>query len=164
MELIERIIYRDDFFPDSDFRANFISLIIEMQSSVLFFSCKKLIYYNSKDEFHKEFMSLDFASLHKRNSSHKWMSLMDFPKKDCRVVEIKEDENTSYFIRLSNDSIIYIYQGMEGYGTLCQYVSLVPPDDKDRSEVIEYMNEDFVDLIYDEKSGIDLVRRPDNNK
>ena len=56
-----------------------------------------------------------------------------------------------------DDSIIYIYQGMEGYGTLCQYVSLVQPDDKDRSDVVEYMNEDFVDLIYDEESGVDIL-------
>ena len=163
MELIERIIYRDDLFPKSDFCGNFISLIIEMQNSVLFFSYKELVYYNSKDEFLKKFMSLDFASLHKQNSRHKWMPLMDSIPKDCGIVEIKEDENTSYFIRLSNDSIIYIYQGMEGYGTLCQYVSLVPPDDKNRSEVVEYMNEDFVDVIYNEKTGVDLIRRPDNN-
>ena len=63
----------------------------------------------------------------------------------------------SFFIRLSNDSIIYIYQGMEGYGTLCQYVSLVPPDDKNRSEVVEYMNEDFVDVIYGEESGVNIL-------
>ena len=65
----------------------------------------------------------------------------------------------SFFIRLSNDSIIYRYQGMEGYGTLCQYVSLVQPDDKGRSDVVEYMNEDFVDLIYDEESGVDVLNK-----
>lgn len=25
------------------------------------------------------------------------------------------------------------------------------------------MNEDFVDVIYNEKTGVDLIRRPDNN-
>lgn len=48
---------------------------------------------------------------------------------------------------------------MEGYGTLCQYVSLVQPDDKGRSDVVEYMNEDFVDLIYDEESGVDVLNK-----
>lgn len=63
---------------------------------------------------------------------------------DIYIVAIREDECTSYFIKLSNDDIVYIYKWIDGMEVLYQDFEIVSPNKANYKEVIEYMNEEWV--------------------
>jgi hypothetical protein len=62
------------------------------------------------------------------------------------VVNLREDECTSYFIKFSNGDIFYIYQSMDGMEFWSQGFEIVSKSaPANYTAVIEHMNEDFVE-------------------
>ena len=151
METLKVIAYCDELLPKTSFYYNYIHVEFIAQDSVLYFSFNKFTYYSSLNLYIEQ-----KKILHANNNSQ-WTTLVNLESENLEIEEIREDENTSYFIRLSNHCIIYISQEVNGDERLIQNVSLISPKDKEYQDVTQYMKEDFVDVIYDKENGINLI-------
>ncbi|WP_293879022.1 MULTISPECIES: hypothetical protein [unclassified Sphingobacterium] len=78
-----------------------------------------------------------------------WNKLIykELGKDSLHITEIKEDELTSYFVKLSNRDVFYIYQHMDLEGTLHQNFTVVSPKEGNYSEVLEYMEEEWIETL-----------------
>jgi len=74
----------------------------------------------------------------------------ELEKNTIHITEIKEDELTSYFVKLSNMDIFYIYQQIELEDSWYQNFILVSPKEDNYNEVVEHMEEDWVETVVPE--------------
>jgi len=63
------------------------------------------------------------------------------------ITEIREDENVSYFVKISNGDIFYIYQKVYDLSNWEQDFEIIRKNSLKYSEIIEYMNEDWVETV-----------------
>lgn len=63
------------------------------------------------------------------------------------ITEIREDENVSYFVKISNGDIFYIYQKVYDLSNWEQNFEIIRKNSLKYSEIIEYMNEDWVETV-----------------
>lgn len=89
----------------------------------------------------------------------KWNIVSDL--NDNKIAAIHEDELSAYFILFTNSKIMYIYQELDGNECIRQMFRIVNPNDKDYQEIVQYMNEKWVETLYDEYSGIDNIMNRD---
>lgn len=68
-------------------------------------------------------------------------------KREVNVVSIKEDELVSYFIKLSNNDIFYIFQRVHSLEKWEQDFEIIKESSLKYSEVEEYMNESWIEEI-----------------
>lgn len=81
-----------------------------------------------------------------------WNKLIykELEKDSLYITEIKEDELTSYFVKLSNSDVFYIYQHLDLEGTWHQNFTMVLPKEDNYNEVVEYMEEEWVETVVPE--------------
>jgi hypothetical protein len=109
-----------------------LQMLFDFNDALLFFDSVKFAYIN-KNNF---------------NNSKNW-KILDYNKllNNISIVEIKEDELTSYFIKLSNDDILYIYQTIDGLEEFGQNFEIVSEGMSDYKEVCEYMAESWIETV-----------------
>ena len=102
------------------------------------------------------FDSLKFSFVDDLNLNNRWKYLPHCNDK-LLIEGIYEDEITSYFVQFSNGYIFYIYQYLDGDEDVTQDFKIVKPGDSDYNEVVEYMNEDWIDVWYCKSDSIDRI-------
>jgi DNA mismatch repair enzyme (predicted ATPase) len=94
-----------------------------------------------------KFVFLEEIELSK-NSNYNWRKInYEELKNQVHIVEIKEDELVSYFIKLSNNDIFYIFQRIDSLEKWEQDFEIINENSLRYSEVEEYMNESWIDQI-----------------
>jgi hypothetical protein len=76
--------------------------------------------------------------------------IIDYPsiENGLYVLDVKEDELTTYFIKFSNEDIMQIYQRIEGLGEWIQDFQIVSRKNLEKyTKVLDYMNESWVENI-----------------
>jgi hypothetical protein len=110
-----------------------LKIIFDLSSTLLLFDSTSFEYIN-KNEFDK------FKNWKKLNNGN-------FLNSNIKISEIKEDELTSFFVKFSNDDILYIYQRIDGLEEFSQNFKIVSKGMTDYKEVYEYMSEDWVETV-----------------
>lgn len=111
---------------------------------------------NSCIEFDSSIFQVRDKTISRVEKTVKWHKV-HYPAIDThlKIVNLKEDENVSYFVEFSNGDILYIYQRIVGnVDDWFQDFEIVTRDDTHKyNEVFNYMNEDFVEdaIINNEK-------------
>ena len=143
MEQIKSIFYKEIAYPYSNNQYG-LAIIIMMQKKCLYFDSSSFYFVKSpSDNFNKQ----------------KWNIVSDL--NDNKIAAIHEDELSAYFILFTNSKIMYIYQELDGNECIRQMFRIVNPNDKDYQEIVQYMNEKWVETLYDEYSGIDNIMNRD---
>lgn len=108
---------------------------------ILFELTDQYVYFDSSRFLVKEKSEIDVTT--------KWRILEYIGlESDIFIEEIKEDENTSYFIKFSNNDILYIYQFVDGMENWVLDFEIVTINEISKyNELIKYMNEDWVENI-----------------
>lgn len=143
MEQIKSILYKEIANPYSTNQYG-LAIIIIMQKECLYFDSSSFCFVKSTNKiFNKQ----------------KWHIVSDL--NDSKIAEIHEDELSAYFILFTDRSIMYIYQELDGNECIRQMFRIVKPNDEDYHEVVQYMNEKWIETIYDAHSGIDNIMNCD---
>ena len=143
MEQIKSIFYKEIAYPYSNNQYG-LAIIIMMQKKCLYFDSSSFYFVKSpSDNFNKQ----------------RWNIVSDL--NDNKIAAIHEDELSAYFILFTNSKIMYIYQELDGNECIRQMFRIVNPNDKDYQEIVQYMNEKWVETLYDEYSGIDNIMNRD---
>ena len=143
MEQVKSIFYKEIAYPYSNNQYG-LAIIIMMQKKCLYFDSSSFYFVKSpSDNFNKQ----------------KWNIVSDL--NDNKIAAIHEDELSAYFILFTNSKIMYIYQELDGNECIRQMFRIVNPNDKDYQEIVQYMNEKWVETLYDEYSGIDNIMNRD---
>lgn len=75
-----------------------------------------------------------------------WVELAyEKQEKQISLVEIKEDEAVAYFIKFSNNDILYIYQSMNGLEDWFQDFKNISPRDSIYNKVVAHMHEEWIE-------------------
>ena len=143
MEQIKSVLYKEIANPYST-NQHGLAIIIMMQKEYLYFDSSSFCFVKSTSKiFNKQ----------------KWHIVSDL--NDSKIAEIHEDELSAYFILFTDRSIMYIYQELDGNECIRQMFRIVKPNDEDYHEVVQYMNEKWIETIYDAHSGIDNIMNCD---
>ncbi|MDR6563429.1 MULTISPECIES: hypothetical protein [unclassified Arcicella] len=110
-----------------------LKILFDLNITLLLFDSVSFVYIN-KNEFDKfkNWKRLDYGKLLNGNID---------------ITEIKEDELTSYFVKFSNDDILYIYQRIDGLEEFSQDFKIISKNMTDYNEVCKYMSEDWVEKV-----------------
>lgn len=139
MDQIKTIFYKEIANPYSNNQYG-LNIIIMMQNKWLYFDSSSFFLIKSPSEkFNKQ----------------KWTIVSNLDNN--KIIEIYEDELSAYFILFANRAIMYIYQELDGDECIRQMFKIVNPNDEDYLEVEQYMNEKWVETLYNEYTGIDKI-------
>lgn len=76
-----------------------------------------------------------------------WKEINYKVDKGLFIIDIKEEELVNYFVELSNNDILYIYQRIDGLEHVEQDFMIVKKGDDFYNEVFSHMNESFVERV-----------------
>lgn len=139
MDKIKTIFYKEITNPYSNNQYGLV-IIIMMQKKWLYFDSSNFCFVKSPcEKFNKQ----------------KWTIVSNLDNN--KIIEIHEDELSTYFILFANRAIMYIYQELDGDECIHQTFKIVNPNDEDYHEVEQYMHEKWVETLYNEHAGIDKI-------
>lgn len=122
------------YLDKADSRYGVYLLFEFSDGSCLFFHFGEFIFFPDKDSLQEKY-KLDWKEVDYKNTADA-----------IYIADMKEDENTSYFILLSNSDIIYIYHWIVGNLDDWYYTfEIVGKSNENYQEVYKYMHEDFIE-------------------
>jgi len=77
----------------------------------------------------------------------KTLNYLDLSKESIDIKIIKEDELTSYFVELTNQDILYIFQIIDGLEQWSQSFKIISKNDNEYDKIIQYMNEEWIEIV-----------------
>ena len=131
MERIKEKKITDILFSVEEQSHNGLKLVFQFDKEYLFFNSFKFILSTDRNIFKK----YPWKKI-------SWYSLQE----ELFITRIREDEITSFFLEFSNGDIFFINQHIDSDEFWYQDFKIVSKVDAEQyNEVLEYMNEDFVD-------------------